>query len=249
MEGKTLNAITISMWRRPEYAKQCLESLMRCEGVNRWRIFVGINPYADSPEITEQLECLSRKILEVSNRPVVTVRKEDVGCNTNVKLLHDDAFLEHDFVLHLDDDVLLAPDALRFCDWAIPFGEDPEFCTVSCWRLNTGWMPGDGIKPEGEDGRISRNVQFMVYAWGCWKNRWPRFRSKWPEAYFPEGPDSYDFHVDQGELRTGFQILPYISRAICIGKDGGLHKDTEIILPYWAGSRDFERPDHYTKTW
>lgn len=243
--ARIMNAITISMWRRPGYSRQTIEALSRCLGFENWKVFVGINPYEDLA-ITDELEALATHLLPGG---VITRRPEDVGCNLNVKMLHDKALEDSDFVLHLDDDVILARDALRLCEWVIPFGQDLENQTMSCWKVHPGWMPGHLDKPPGEDSNVSRQKAFMVYAWGTWRDRWSEMRQKWPSAYFPEGPDSYDWVVDQGELSGKSQIVPNVSRAISIGAKDGLHKDTDIILPYWAGMDGFKPVETFTKTW
>jgi hypothetical protein len=221
----------MTAWRRFDYTRRAIESLKLCRNVERWRVLIGLNP--DGPNLAA-IEALCRCVDFAASCRVV-VRESNLGCNLNKKLIMDEAFEAHDYVCQFDDDVILAPDALDFLEWARAFGRDREvFATSACGRFADG--------PVGEDGIAVKVPGFSCYCWGTWRDRWDEIKKPWPEQ---DGPPYWDDILDHRTRGDRCQIHPLVSRAITIGVEGGLHSGTVKEFKYWAGSPSFAIPDGY----
>lgn len=225
--------LTMTLWRRPDYTRQALESLKSCIGINEYDLIIGINPDKDTVDELTQMALA----VNFCRSCTVLVHSIDIGCNLNKKDVLGRAFADHDYVIQFDDDVLLAPDTLQYFEWAKQFEPVPEIFTVSAWRHAEGWLPGTHEKPHLIDTRISRQAFFSCYCWATWRSRWEEMRAAWPE-YNP-GP-YFDEVLCTKTRGARYEVCPFVSRAINIGVDRGLHDGTAQIFPYWADSLSFE---------
>lgn len=231
--------ITLTLWKRPAYTARQFDSLMHCAGIRDCDLIIGINPH--TPTLRE-LQSLCHRI-DFARSVRVIVHDKDIGCNLNKLAVLRAAFENHDYVACADDDIIFAPDALSYMQWAKQFGADSEIFTVTLWKHFMGWLPESGIqKPHGVENKVSRQQFFACYGWATWRDRWSEMEAGWPRGY--AGP-YYDEVLCEKMRGARFEIAPHISRAINIGVHDGLHESTQRDFSYWAGSKGFLSPAHY----
>lgn len=159
-----------------------------------------------------------------------SVRK---GCNWSIRDGMSRAFACADYVIAVEDDILLAPDALLFFVWAREEYAKSDMTTVSSYcRL----APDD---VSWKDGVVRSKEFFSPWGWATWKDRWttkiePSLRNipaygVWWDNYIP-------MHV------KGKMVFPWLSRSQNIGLygAGGRSGDVKYFTAYmhtpiWAG--------------
>jgi hypothetical protein len=232
-----MKIISMCVWRRPDIARKTLDALSHCTGVGDYRLLVHIDGEG-SPEMPGVFN-------SVTFMPVtVFVADRHLGCNESTKRILAAAFEHTDYVIHDEEDILLAPDALRYFEWAQKFHEDPSILTVGAWRHNDGWLAEHGPFPDGAqvETKVSKSACFHCWGWATWGDRWKKMLANWT------GNDdqtlSWDVALECFRIREGlFEVSPHISRAFNIGH-GGIHRD-DAWLSYWAGSGGFQPPETF----
>jgi hypothetical protein len=226
---------TISMtgWRRPEYTGLVLRALEANAGSGRYTLVVALDggPQAD-PEV--------ERIVQAQTWPAnLIVRKAErhEGCNLTTFAALDTAFgvTDTDYVVHVEDDVLLAADALAWFAWAGErYRADLQVLTVGAWRHDDGWQP-DAQRPMNpeEHRQCRRRAFFCCWGWATWRDRWTVMRANWSRE--SDHTLSWDVRVSQLRGERGMvEVVPMISRAVNIGSMNGTHRGHHP-LDYWRG--------------
>lgn len=227
--------ITMCFWRRPNYAIEVLNALRRCSGIESYKLLIHLdgNGHPDMPYLAASVDFCER---------IVVKRDDHLGCNDMTRIALHHGFSYCDYVIHVEEDVVLAPDALLFFEWASRFKDDHKVFTVGAWRHGAGWLPESGIAmPSGEESKASYHPNLDIWGWATWYDRWREMDSDWTTG--DDISSSWDLTIQKlrGER---FGVVPHISRAINIGKDGGVH-DTGRLLSYWAGMDGFRFDGEY----
>lgn len=220
-----MKIITLALWRRPDYTRQVLESLAKCPQFSDYLLIIGIDGGGD-PDV----EAVAKGF---NARAMIDVRDRHIGCNQNTKLLLQRAFSfpECDYVIHLEDDTPVAPDALTWFEWAGKLRENPNIFTVSGYA---GQKPKE--KLIGQENTAIYRPYFSCWGWATWRDRWQEMRNNWP--YASDYELSWCRHVN--EVRSGrCQIEPFVSRTNNIGDLLGTHRGS-ALHEYWAGSPGFQ---------
>lgn len=225
-----MNCITLTLWRRPEYTRQCLRALRACAGIENYAIIIGINP--DPATVGELAEIADG--ITFGQYHTVMVHDHDLGCNLNKRAVLDLAFTHFSYVVQIEDDVILAPDALRYFEWARQFERDESLFTVTAYGHDSG--------SRGQEGRVCRQPFFTCYGWATWKDRWEQMRAAWPCTY--SGEPYWDQVLCYRVRDQRCELYPRVSRTINIGADAGLH-GSQKGFDYWAGSEGFTPPEEF----
>jgi hypothetical protein len=107
-----LRAITITAYRRPHLFAAMLKTLLANE-VTGWRILVVVEPSS----VADEIAGVAEKLLH-SQDVSLTVNAKRLGIKTNPFQLIERAFAEGaQIILHLEEDLLLAPDATQLALW------------------------------------------------------------------------------------------------------------------------------------
>ncbi len=216
--------ITVSLHRRPTYTKQILDALDRCELSREVPIIIRIDPYTE--EVTDKLFRLAKDFcLDLKNRHI-RINIKQLGCNRTIFTCLTEGFEEGDYVIHLEDDILLAKDAIR---WFIEEGEiyrdlKSTFSVCGYQRENpTRWLrPEENDKLEDILGSDIGVLSFYPWGWATWKDRWEEIKDKWAFGQHKWG-GTWDLWMKK-ELRGNRQcILPLISRVKNIGSEDGTY--------------------------
>jgi hypothetical protein len=223
--------ITYSCWRRPEYTAITLDALRANIGAEHYRLVVAIDgdPDPDVVRIVERQKWPAS--MEVYQQP------QHAGCNSTIRLALEHGFHGAGYVIHVEDDVELARDALGWFAWAgEQYHGNPAVFTVGAWRHNDGWLPdcGRAMRPN-EHAECRLDGGFVCWGWATWADRWEVIRAGWTTGGDHEL--SWDHRLAEIRSERGLcQAMPMISRAVNIGSMGGTHRG-HYPLPFWMGHR------------
>jgi hypothetical protein len=210
-----MKVITTTHYNRPEYTRRCLEHLSRCRGIEHYLVL----PVVDKGD--DETRALIEEIDFCESTPCFQNRR--VGCDRNIYEALERGFQVSDYVIQVEDDVLLAPDALRFFEWAQSNEQDQGLFTITAYHRT--------LQPE-DPFACQRVCWFIPWGWATWRSRWTEIRECW------------DFNAWDGSLNhrtrgSRATLLPLLSRAQNIGAEKGAH----------VPSVDFHRAHHHTPYW
>lgn len=107
-----LRVITMTAYRRPAYTREVLAALAECDGIADWLLLPNVEP--GNEEVIDALRTWDA----CESRLVVNARR--LGLNRNTYAAVHRAFeMRASVSLHLEDDTVPSPDALRYFDWAV----------------------------------------------------------------------------------------------------------------------------------
>lgn len=241
-----MKVITIKNWRRPDYYRQVLDALQRCDGIAGYRIIDCVD--AGYPQAVARIRALDREH-PLAAQIVTHVADSPLGCAGNTRRSLELGFREDtDFVIHLEDDTVPARDFLRFMEWsAASFRDDPDaFVVVGYNRLTE--VPADFAQALTRVGKRLSPVTY--WGWGLWRRIWDEVKDDWFGIHWawnlfgvrirrfreprriPYGEAFLEMvrKSDDGSwgwpMRNYFprgrkEVFPHISRCQNIGADGG----------------------------
>jgi hypothetical protein len=233
-----MKVITLCFWRRPQYAEHVLNSLKACAGIKDYHLVI----HLDGPQMTSMKKLCEN--IRMAPREIIQSKK-NIGCNQSTRTVLERGFQHSDYVIHVEEDVILAPDALLYFEWARQFGSDKNLFTIGAWRHRSGWLEGDGPFPVDQkiQTKVVRSPFFHCWGWATWKDRWADMKAHWTTK--DDLTLSWDTALTQHRHKTGrHELLPLVSRALNIGAEKGVHRG-DSWLSYWAGSTGFKRDTNY----
>ena len=232
--------ISMSVWRRPEYTKMVLDALRDNYLASRYQLVVAVDCEGAKPNpevmaiLKEQTWPTAVKIIEMPGH---------CGCNRTIHAAMSSAFEDTDYVIHIEDDVVLARDGLAWFEWA---GEqwqtDPSVFTITAWRHPSGWLPESGQpRPAYAHEHVQRESFFTCWGWATWRDRWATIEPAWSK----KSDFELSWDVQMSALRgTRVQLAPHVGRASNIGAMKGTHRG-HVIQSYWRGDDKFVAPSPY----
>lgn len=146
----------------------------------------------------------------------VTVNDQRLGLQKNTLLVLRDAWgladtAGDDFVLHLEDDLVIAPDALRLAAWMRDhYRDDGNVPFVALTQ--TGECPTD---PDAWMA-VSTSPWFECHVWGTWRPGWEELLAAWPH----EWPNHWAQRVNDSVMAGRLQARPLLSRSASVGVYG-----------------------------
>ena len=230
--------ITLLFWKRPKYVRQVLDHLSQCRGIDAYHLVVHLDGPAN--KAVREL-CHAIKFAPHETRQF----HQNHGCNQCTRTVLRRGFDLSDYVIHVEEDVLLAPDALQYFEWARQFGPDKTLLNVSGIRHPTGWLFEHGHFPDGQaiEQKAKRSGGFTCWGWATWKDRWQELDKIWSTE--PDRKLSWDVRIEQYRRQHKLaELMPLVSRVQNIGAEQGTHRG-EYVLSYWAGSPGFVTPSKY----
>jgi hypothetical protein len=233
--------IAISAYNRPEYSRRSLAAILGAKGYSRkkYNIFCSID-CDENGEINEDVYSVYSSIEYPMS---IRASMEKLGCNKNVRSALDIAWEDNpDFVLMIEDDVVISDDALQYIEWAAEkYKNDQSVRTIGLWGYENKPEVPVSLK---NAGKVKRQNFFTCWGWGTWSDRWSEIKENWTT-----GNDSHDTSWDvvmSQNLGDRVEILPAISRAYNCGDDFGTHRgrswpgivasgviDPDEIIQYW----------------
>lgn len=217
--------IAISAFNRPEYSLRSLAAIFGAKGFsrNKYNIFCAMDCYSDGSINQEVFDVYS----SFGITPLVATKKQ--GCNYTVKAALELAWAGNpDFVLMIEDDIIISHDALLYIEWAAEkFMSDTSYRTVGLWKSKNGWAFDKPISYQTLF-EVNEQVNFTCWGWGTWRDRWDEMRDNWTT-----GDDSHDTSWDVilfSHLNNRKETVPSISRAYNCGELNGTHRGRD-----WPG--------------
>ena len=223
-----MTVIAMTAHRRPEYTHQVLQSLSQCsEDIGSIPVFIYIDHGCD--EVSALCHrWRSTCLLNVS----VFESPDRLGCNENTWRAMDGAFNVSDSVIMLEDDTVLAKDAIRFFLFCLAeFKECDDVFSVS------GYNRADTLKLDAIK-QLGKRKWFTPWGWATWKDRYADIVRARHQRPAPPGL-SWDIFVTDNARRGRQEVFPVVSRVQNIGAENGAH----VPGPEW------HRQNQHTPAW
>lgn len=147
---------------------------------------------------------------------LVAANSRRLGLQANTLAVLTDAWAaadtyQEDFVLHLEDDLLVAPDGLRLAAWMRDqYRDSPTIPYVTLTQVHARPGPGDYLT-------VTTSGWFECHVWGTWRSEWAtRLLPAWPH----EWPNHWAARVNETIMDGRLQAAPVLSRSRSIGVTG-----------------------------
>lgn len=201
--------ITVSAYNRPDYLRQTLAALRRCDGIEKCQVIVFVDP----SEATESCVEISKDFGFSYG-----IYSDRLGCNRAIHAAMSYGFnhMGSEFHVHLEDDTVPTRDFLRWMAWARDrYRDDPAVMNVSGYQQRSNARLDEcGLRR-----------WFSSWGWGIWRDRWTGLDWAWAKNDLP----SWDVVVCH-YLRAGrYEAFPTVSRIQNIGAENGTH----VHFPEW----------------
>ena len=231
--------ITVTLYNRLDYAEQCLTHINNAYGSSNYSILVSI----DGSDISSEMFDLANK-LSMSNYCIVE-HCINQGCNRNIYNTLNWGFSLSDYVIMVEEDILLARDALQYFEWAAEQYKDDQDVFSVC-----------GYQRQSKQGKgaysVGRHPTFYPWGWATWMDRWQGIRNEFQIGYGSRTgfngeviSGTWDVIMKKKLRGNRSTILPEVSRVKNIGEVGAhtpspeWHRNKHTV-DYW--SNDIENP-------
>lgn len=110
-ENRLKFVLSVVAYNRPNYFKQVLEAISECYGIEKYTIFLFIEP----SEVKDELYLIADSFREeMCSQCNVIILKNPIlfGFPHNIRQALEVGFTQSDFVILIEDDIILSPDAL-----------------------------------------------------------------------------------------------------------------------------------------
>ena len=219
----------MTLYRRPEYTRRVLDNLLRCSGIEKYKIIIFVEP--GNRHVIDMANTFNFKNKEVH------LNKSILGCNRNILNSIDYGMSISDYNIHIEDDILPGRDMLKyfeFCDFKYRYKE--EIMTVCAYHK--------GKYEENYKDKIFKNKWFTPWGWATWKDRWEELKKKWDYKI------SWDVHLNNVVRQNRYEIRPFIARTQNIGQYHGEHVSSEMYLKehfnqFWINSINSENINNF----
>jgi hypothetical protein len=217
-------------YNRPQYLVQTLEALSHCIGLERFQIVTSEEP--GQPENSAVFEEWLPKLGIPFTR---NVNEKQMGCSLNLEASFERGFATgSEWMISLEEDVVLAKDALLFLEWAVNTYWDEE----RIMGASTFFPQAEDFEYELEDLKRTSLGSQQFYPWGCAINR----------ARFLEMKPCFKKSVEAGFTWDMFislhmapnccmQVIPQVSRNQNVGQSGQ------------GADYDFWKENHYVNNY
>jgi len=223
--------ITISMYNRLDFAVQTMKALFNCDGIEDYPIIISVDGKRDGGVIgfAEALTATSNVSLYVNH--------ENMGCGPAIRESIRRGFGQADKVIHIEDDVCLAKDALTYFQTMLDRYEKQDNI-----KAITGFSR-DPITSSNRDDYVIEDTWYP-WGWATWIDRWHEIEEYWSNEW-------WDVSLKKSfKLRGHNVIRPIVSRTKHIGWHGThvANKDQwekKWNTADWMGDLDNYKPGTY----
>jgi hypothetical protein len=202
----------MTAYRRPAYTREVLAALAQCDGIADWLLLPNVEPgHEDVIDAFRQWSaCESR----------LAVNKERMGLNRNTQEALVRAIrLRADMIVHLEDDTVPSPDALRYYDWAV---REILIADVKSKDGHQITLVSGYNKPKTQPRPDQSHLCDTRPIWTPWGWAMDRTRLLWLLANWCTGnPKCFTCRIKQAYRRTRREFYPVLSRIQNIGYDLG----------------------------
>lgn len=239
-----MKLITLSLYNRYDYTEQVLKHLSECIGIREYIIIPVIDK--DYKELNQEVMLIALHEFAKSGKLNIDqprFHETNVGCNANIFTCLNIGFQLTDFLIHLEDDILLAKDALQYFEWAnAKYKDDKSVFTVDAYNNE------DHLEYPSAYA-IKRAKSFKPWGWATWIDRWLEIKDHWQFGYatrkdLPNG-GGWDVCMKHSLRKDRYRVYPLLSRAKNIGAVGGCHTPCEQWhwakhnIEYWSNDQEW----------
>jgi hypothetical protein len=207
-----LRVITMTAYRRPAYTREVLAALAQCDGIADWLLLPNVEPGHEEVinAFRQWSACESR----------LAVNKERMGLNRNTQeALVRAMLLRAAVIVHLEDDTVPSPDALRYFDWAVREMLIPDVKSKDGHQIT---LASGYNKPKSQPGPDQSHACDTRPIWTPWGWAMDRSRLAWLLANWCTGnPKCFTCKIKAQYRRTRREVFPVLSRIQNIGYDQG----------------------------
>lgn len=209
-------AIFLTAYDRPNYLQQALDTWGRVRGLRDWELVFRIDPGTYHDRIAD----MCRGFIVGSRHPNawVVVNNRTLGVLHHPYVGFSELFVEHDFVIRAEDDLLVSDDLLEYFSWA-----------EQTYRHRKGVATIHGhSRGRGHDDDVITAPEFNPLIWGTWRSLWmTTIGPLWDHDYstfngYPGNQSGWDWNLNTRLFpKYGYQgVYPTNSRVQNIGVIG-----------------------------
>lgn len=152
------------------------------------------------------------------------INRAPIGCNANSKQAICRAIEQHDAIIYLEDDTLLAKDAIDFfVDHLHQHKNDHEILSVGGYNRTTSLQHQELLY------QSMIRQKFCCWGVGFWKSKIDTILNNWIKDLNICTDMSWDTHLENTVFNTYYQIVPEISRIQNIGARRGTYQSDVIF--------------------
>ena len=197
--------VTVLAHRRAGYLRQTLDALAKCNRVSGWRITIVLDrPDALTRDCVDCMACAGWEVatLDLRNRADPPYSRISRATLLALSL----GFVTADYVVHLEEDCVPAPDLLTWhAAMAERYRDDKRVFTVSAWSGAPGIRHADDhLAPF-----------FTPWGWGTWRDRFDEMRADWDLS-----GGQWDVRVNEVLRGSRMGVFPAVSLVRNIGRIG-----------------------------
>ena len=207
---------------RPQYMRETLAMWEQVRGVGDCHLIFRCEPGCDEmAEVCRSVRFAYRTVI---------VNPEHYGVMRNPYEAFRLGFALSDFVVLAEDDLIPADDTLELLAWCRDrYRDQPEVIAASSSRQD---------EAPGGPSAVTLRDRFHSWIWGTWRDRWETMLG--PDWQFDYARKGWDWRINDYWLgERGYKVAaPAQSRAQHIGREGGVHCNTDAVFTEVA-SRSF----------
>jgi hypothetical protein len=196
-----VNSLSLSAYNRPEYLHRVVQAINACDSSGFDCVFVVIDKGNKEAEILFEIERLALP-------QTILLQTEHVNISKNILTALRLAFSQSDFNVHIEDDIVIAPDALRFALWVKE--QKADFCEFFSRNQDQS----------AEIGAASYHPHFNPWGWACTKTIFTRYMEPdWNSRLCPSNRNLWDLAMHAVMEKHQLTALrPHLSRSLNIGR-------------------------------
>ena len=210
-----MKTITIVPYNRPHYLRKVLESI-RSNDTSGWHLHIGVEPENDEVIAV----CQNVNFMPVS----VTINDRILGVHCNNFNAYNHVFDNgSDFNVALEDDTVLAPDALDLANWFYTGYAASDYALMKlCPISKTLDRPLD----------VTECTDFAPWGWCVTRDKYTRhIKPNWTCD-----TRGWDFSVWSTMCKYRLKALtPLVARSTTIGRLGGANYTPELFDEHFSG--------------
>lgn len=207
-----LRVITMTAYRRPDYTREVLTALANCDGIADWLFLPHVEPGHD--DVTSLFRDWSACECRLH------VNRERLGLCKNTHAAVFRAYeLRANVIVHLEDDTVPSPDALRYFDWAVREVLIPDIKSKDGHQITlaSGYnRPRSAPRPDQSHTCDTRPI------WTPWGWAVDFARLRWLIVHWCfRNPKCFTCPFKSQFRRTRREVFPHLSRIQNIGYELG----------------------------
>lgn len=174
-----LAPIALFVYNRPEHTRRTVEALRANYLAEQSDLFVFADG-AKNESVVPAVEAVRKFTRTIAGFKSVTLieRERNVGLSKSVISGVTQLSNERGRVVVVEDDIVTAPDFLRFVNEGLErYKDEPKVFSIGAFNLPI-------VAPKAYSYDAFFSYRFMCWGWGTWKDRWEK--ADWSVKDFPE---------------------------------------------------------------